>query len=89
VGHTNGHLRRYFLLATLPSNHREMQYSQLRCVPALIATGIKANIEHRPIEPKETKEHLFGSASDGKWVSNGLGGGHDPYGAVVSAQRGR
>ena len=88
MGRTKGHVRGYFLVTTLPSNHREIQYSQLRCAPTLIATGIKANIEYTPVDPEETKKHLFRSASDGEWVSNGLGGGHDPYGAVVCAQGG-
>jgi len=88
VGRTSGHVGGYFPVTTLPSNHREIQYSQLSCTPALIATGFKASIEYVPINSKEAEEYLFGSASDGKWVSNGVGGGHYPYGAVVSAQGG-
>jgi len=87
VGRTSGHVRGYFLVRILHSNHREMEYSQLRCTPTLVANGFKANIGYRPINSKEAEEHLLGSAGDGKWVSNGVGG-HDPYGAVVSAQRG-
>ena len=88
MGRTRGHVKGYFLIITLHSNHKEMLYSQLSCTPALIATGFRASIEYKPINSKEAEEYLFGSASDGEWVSNGVGGGHDPYGAVVSAQRG-
>ena len=85
MGRTSGHVRRCFLVTIFHSNHRQTQYSQLRYTPALIVTGFKANIEHRPINSKEAEEYLFDSASNGR--RNGVGGGHDPYG-VVGAQGG-
>ena len=59
MGRTNGHVRGYFLVKTLPSNHKEIQYSQLGCPPVLITTGFKANTQHIPIDPKETEEDFF------------------------------
>ena len=81
VGHTNGHLNGYSLVAIFHSNHRETQYSQLCCMPVLTTTGPKANTETRPVDPKKAEKDLFGSASNRQGISN-RGDGHDPCGAV-------
>ena len=80
-GHTNGHLNGYSPVKIFHSNHRETQYSQLYCMPVLIATGLEANVETKPVDPKKAEEDLFGGASDRQGVSNG-GDGHGPYSAV-------
>jgi hypothetical protein len=86
VGRTSGHLNGCSV-KIFHSNHRETQYSQLYSVAASIATGLEADVEDRPIDPKKAEEDILGSVNDCEGISNG-GGGHDPYGAVDAQEGG-